>query len=484
MKRIVFADKCANRDHYILAIPKEMNRWRLSAFYDYLKTPQSLRAEHGYLPIPLDSLHFEQFRQLITYPELTMSPTPILIQDGRILRDKDEIEIGDEDIIIDIDREEADFVSIAGKVSVTKRNIIAFGSCRAQICSSIDKVIDLDAYPVITRKGDRLQSFSEIAEFFDEELDEREKLKLLLRLAGILYSAPFESITRIIDNRQSRPGYAVWRNIANGFGGVCAEKTAALRFVCDILGVRSLPVIGSVGGLPDNYEEQLLDYACSGGELDVPAWVQHHILEVELSDKTYLIDTTNGNIPFLFLMKTDSDNLMRGSMRSRMVYNTEKIKLRRSTGITGDILLTLGEYHIPDLHLQYILEQGLGIQISAECFLGVYLDWGGERSALQQNYYSSMARKVGFPYPRFLHQGNLKSLSDEGLRKVIEEVLFALHKCYANSSYTGDFTFILQPINNNSWRQPRISSQVIECLGKESGLLTKLIGSDIVLNRK
>ncbi|SVC37767.1 uncharacterized protein METZ01_LOCUS290621, partial [marine metagenome] len=37
-----------------------MNRWRVSALYDYLEKPQSLRGEYGYIPIPLDSLHFEQ----------------------------------------------------------------------------------------------------------------------------------------------------------------------------------------------------------------------------------------------------------------------------------------------------------------------------------------------------------------------------------------------------------------------------------------
>jgi len=475
MKRIVFADRCANRDQYILAVPTKMNRWRVSALYDFLEKPQSLTGEYGYIPVPLDSLHFEQFRQLVVAPERTMSPPPILIQNGEILGGEDEIAIGNEDIIVDIDREQADFAGIAGKVSVAKRNIMAFDSCRTQICDSIDKVLDLDGYPVTTRKGERLQSFSDIVESFDQELDEREKLRLLWRLARILHAAPFESITRIIDNRQSRPGYAVWRNIANGFGGVCAEKTAALGFVCDVLGMRHSPVIGSTVGLPENYEEELLRYACSGGELDVPAWVQHHSLEVELADEVYLIDITNGNIPFLFLSKRDRESVVNGGMRSRMVYNTERMKLRCSSRITGDILLTLSEFHIPELHLQYIFEQGLGILISAECFLGVYFDWGGERSALQQNHYSTMARKVGFPYPRFLHQGNLESLPDEGLRKVLQEVLIALRERYSDSSYTGDFTFVLQPMTNNFWREPRISRPVIECL-QESGRLTRLMG--------
>jgi hypothetical protein len=63
------------------------------------------------------------------------------------------------------------------------------------------------------------------------------------------------------------------------------------------------------------------------------------------------------------------------------------------------------------------------------------------------------------------------------LCKVLQEVLVALRERYCDSSYTGDFTFVLQPINNNFWREPRISSPVIECLGIEGGLLTRLMGS-------
>ena len=51
---------------------------------------------------------------------------------------------------------------------------------------------------------------------------------------------------------------------------------------------------------------------------------------------------------------------------------------------------------------------------------------GVECSMNQQNYYSSMAKKVGFPYPRFLHIKNLESLPDEGLTKTLEKILYAL----------------------------------------------------------
>ena len=89
----------------------------------------------------------------------------------------------------------------------------------------------------------------------------------------------------------------------------------------------------------------------------------------------------------------------------------------------------------------------------------------------QQNYYSSMAKKVGFPYPRFLHIKNLESLPDEGLRKTLEKILYALRDIYKNSEYTGDFTFVVQPITNNFWKSHRISESVINKLGKVAEII-------------
>ena len=49
---------------------------------------------------------------------------------------------------------------------------------------------------------------------------------------------------------------------------ICAEKTAALAFICDILDIEYF-VLGSVSGLPDDYENQLREYAESEENLKV-----------------------------------------------------------------------------------------------------------------------------------------------------------------------------------------------------------------------
>ena len=471
MKQIIFADQCANRDVFVLALPDSMDHWRVDSFYDFLNHPQYKAGDEGYIPEPFDPLHFEQFRQLFIIPEATMNAPPILIQDGSPLSKEDQINLREKDTVIEVSREEDDFKNIVGEVSVFNQNITALESCRWEICESIDQVLDLVSYPVRDKKNKRLKSFSEIIENSKENISDNEMFRIIWRLARVLYLSPFENITRLLDNRQSRPGYGVWKNVASGFGGICAEKTAALAFICDILDIEYFHVLGSVSGLPDDYENQLREYAESGGELESPTWAQHHLMEIKIGNENYLVDSTNGNFPFMFLDSNDSGKYFEAGIKTRMVYNTEKIKLRRTTKITGDILLTLAEFHIPELHFQYIFKQGLGIQISSNFYVGVYFDWGGDRSMNQQNYYSSMAKKVGFPYPRFLHIKNLESLPDEGLRKTLEKILYALRDRYKNSEYTGDFTFVVQPITNNFWKSHRISESVINKLGKVAEII-------------
>jgi hypothetical protein len=115
---------------------------------------------------------------------------------------------------------------------------------------------------------------------------------------------------------------------------------------------------------------------------------------------------------------------------------------------------------VPELHLQYVFKQGLGLQISPQAYIGVYFDWGGEASALKQNYYSSRARKLRFPYPRFIHADNLASVPDPHLRTLLDRTRKALRHHYPDKTFTGDFTFVIQPLAPHFWTLPRVSESV------------------------
>lgn len=133
------------------------------------------------------------------------------------------------------------------------------------------------------------------------------------------------------------------------------------------------------------------------------------------------------------------------------------------------MLSVLSQFHVPDLHLQYVFEQGLGLHVGNGVFIGAYFDWGGERTALMENYYSRAARAVGFPMPRFLHESNLQSLPIPRLEEMLRQTLGALRNLNQASHYTGDFTFVIQPLNNTFWSRPRLSACVQKLFRAELG---------------
>ena len=59
----------------------------------------------------------------------------------------------------------------------------------------------------------------------------------------------------------------------------------------------------------------------------------------------------------------------------------------------------------------------------------------------------------------------------KGFWKTLEKILYALRDRYKNSEYTGDFTFVVQPITNNFWKSHRISESVINKLGKVAEII-------------
>ena len=483
MKTLHFVDRCANHDIYTLAIPDRMQHWRFDGLLDYLASTQSESVEDGYLPVPIDPLHFEQFRQLITHPTSTMNAPPVLQHQGTELKQDTRIDLTQPVTVIDIDRLDAHFADFVKETTVAQRNQTAYASCGKRIDHAFNHLLALDRNPLVTEDGTSISSFAELREGFHSRCTPADRLEALWRFVQIVYLAPFENISRILQNRQSRPGYAVWQNISDGHGGICAEKTAAIGFVCDILEIPYSPVLGAVGGLPEDYEKQLLDYAGSGGSTEAPPWAQHHILDIALDGHSYLVDVTNGNIPLVFATGTDRENLLEGGVRARMVYRTEKLKFRPCSTLTGDILHTLSEFHIPELHVQYIFSQGLGLHISNDLFIGVFYDWGGESSALQENHYTSTARKAGFPCPRFIHGENLACLEDLELRPLFTALLAALREQVSETDYSGDFTFVLQPISGSFWKLPRISSSIARNLRSGSDLLTMNPGADMIPTR-
>jgi len=469
VKSLTLTNRCGNRDSCSLLVPDDIGGWRVDAFLEFLAAGPEPAEEAGFLPEAPDNLRLELFRQLIVFPELTFNAPVALRQEGRLLGENDEIELSQEFNHVSIEPAEQAAAPDCDKISVARCNELAFAANRREVISSIDGMFDHAAYPIVMTDGRSFESFEQVVDDFENALDTTNKIRFLYRIAHLVHAAPFENFSKIIGGRQFRAGYEMWGNMAQDFGGVCGEKTAALKFVCDVLGIDNRPVFGSDSLIPPDFEASLRKYLQSPGEHDMPVHLQHHMLEVTIDGKPYLIDATNGNIPLSFLDQEDADRRVRYGQRARMVYVVDRLKLSRQSVWAGDAMLTYSQYHVPELHMQYVFQQGLGLHISRDLFIGVYFDWDGESSALRQNYYSARARRCRFPYPRFIHSENLHSVPDAALEDLLKRALESLQYQYGNVHYTGDFTFVIQPLAPNYWTRPRVSPSVRRLLWKQPG---------------
>jgi len=467
VKSLTLTNRCGNGDSCSLLVPDDMDSWRVDALLEFLAAGAEPAEEAGFLPQAPENLRLELFRQLIVFPELTFNTPVALRQEGRLLGKNDEIEVSQEFNHLSIERAEEAAAPDCDKISVARCNELAFAANRREVISSIDGMFQHAIYPIVMTDGHAFESFEQLVDDFENALDTTNKIRFLYRIAELVHAAPFENFSKVIGGRQFRTGYEMWGNMTQDFGGVCSEKTAALKFVCDVLGIENRPVLGSDSLIPPDFEASLREYLRSPDECDMPVDIHHHVLEVVIDGKPYLIDATNGNIPLSFLDKEDADRRVRYGQRARMVYVVDRLKLSRQSTWTGDAMLTYSQYHVPELHMQYVFQQGLGLHISRDLFIGVYFDWGGESSALRQNYYSARARRRRFPYPRFIHSENLHSVPDAALEDLLRRALAALRYQYTNAHYTGDFTFVLQPLKPNYWVRPRVSSSVRRLLWEQ-----------------
>jgi hypothetical protein len=460
MKRLIFRDRCANRAAYIYSVPDSMVRWRLTSFMEFLGMSREAAQDAGFVPEPDDELRHAVFRRLVLMPASTLNRPVQFHQNDLPLEMDSDILLPATENIVDLERLVTSECPAPGAVDVSGLNRSFFESCRPTIIELLDTQIDFLSHPLKKKDGTRVHTVAELITGCTELLDHADQVRLLHRIATVVYAAPFENFSRILDGVELRSGGEMWAAMARGYGGVCVEKTAAIRFVCDILGVTTSPVLGSGARIPADIERRVSDYVESEGDIELPIWIQHHLLEVSLPEGSYLLDATNGNMPLLMEDGPDTERRLQAGMRARMVYTLDRVNLRRVSQRTGDLLLTLGEYQVPDLQLQYIFTQGLGLHISSRAFLGVYFDWGGERSALQQNHYARLAKRRGLPFPRFVHAENLGSVPDKNLQHLLAHVLTALRDRYDDPCYTGDFTFVIQPLITSFWTMPRVSASV------------------------
>ena len=490
MKLLVLIDRAGNDAEYRITVPDAMQEWQTSAFRTYLEMPAAVATGvEGFLPEPVEPVRHESLRLHMTSPAATLNDPIALVQDGKVLTNETTISLADDWNTVELLRDDSDIhgTSDSDILPLADRHREVYRTCTDQVIGAFDDLFEFDRYTIVDRAGQQLASLRDIASggglgeecaaiharvvppnLLAKLLNPENQFRFMLRTALTIHEAPFENLSKLVDGIPFRSGAEMWANMARGFGGVCGEKTGALQFICHILGVPCRPVLGSTSAFPDDIEERIAECAAQRCFDDAPLWAQHCLLEVQLGETPCLIDSTNGNVPFLFLAGADMAAYLRTGYRARMVSRVERLNLKRVAPATGDLLFTWSEFHVRDMLHDYVFDQGLGLHISQQAYIAVYFDWGGERSALMEHHFARLARRRRFPYPRFIHAGNMGCVPDAALRQLLEAALGALHARCADPAYTGDFTFVIQPLTPHFWKQPRISQEVKEHLWQDS----------------
>lgn len=433
--------------------------WQVQSLRDYLALAPSVARERGFMAEPPGRLRHETLRRLVAHPSSAFHRPVQFVQDGVLLDDFGIIDLRDAETELLLERDETASPGNPRSVSLAECNRRAFKGAAAEVVRCVDALFDFETHRIEDRGGRRMGSLSELYEGFAGLLDEANQLRFLFRVAEVVHSHPFENISKMVEGVPFCSGWEMWGRMQQGGGGICAEKTGALKFICDVLGVPTFYAAGSQYTIPDDYELQLKRYIASEGDAPQPVWIQHLLLGFKIGGREYLADVSNGNLPLLFLAGADMHRYLAAGYRARMVYHVEHMNLRRVSNWAGDALLTLCEFHVPDLHFQYIFDQALGLHISPKAYVGAFFDYGGIRTARYQGHYTALADALRLPCPRFIREGNLQSVPDEALRETLFRVLVALREHYANPHYTGDFTFVVQPLGGRSV-PPRISRAV------------------------
>ena len=463
MKSLVFQNVRGDKSSYSLILPEGMSFWNVSDFHDYLKAGTEHAITQGYLIEPTDPFRHEQLRSLVLNPQYSYN-CPIQFQQNKeTIATDGRFDCSEDANFVFLDRQPSSDPDHTA-INVANRNADTLASNSNAITALIDELFDFRMFPIVTVDGQSVQSFGQLLDDFAQTLDPINQIRFFFRIAQIIHLAPFENFSKILMDIPFRSGLEMWHNITIGFGGICAEKTAALKYICDIVGIPHTHVLGARTPIPDDFEAILVEYLQARGEIPLKHEISHHFLELQIADERILVDTTNGNVPMLFLTETDSEPYFNTRFTARMVYQQDHLHITRVPQWVGDTMLTLSEYHIPELHYQYVFDQELGLHISDTAYIGVYHDWGAKQSARIQHHYAALAQRIHLPYPFFIQANSLDSVPDRNLAQLLRQTLETLRVHYLQTPYTGDFTFILQPLKGHFWQKPRVSSSIQQIL--------------------
>ena len=461
MRQLIIQDNHANKTSWAIEIPDNMTFWNFDSFFEFITAGAEKATETGFLASTQTPGRLEVLRQILINPDLCYETKVAFFQGNSELKPGTIIDLSNKINHIFLARSSKQ--ANIDLISTQKRNLSIFNANRNYIDKIFSKLLNFPENSFIANSK-KYNSFLEIQKDFKSNFSESDQIRFLYRILLIISNAPFESFSKILTGRQMLTCLEIWENISIGLGGICAEKSSALEFLLDILGIDSFSIFASDEAIKNDYDKRLKNYAISNGKDNFDLHIYHRMIGFKLNNNKYMTDVTGGNLTLRFLDSTDYKTFIKSKFTGRIVYNTESLFQRKVSRATADLYSTISEFHAPNLLWDYIITQGLGVHISANEYLGVYLDWGGLRSRTQENYFSKLAQKNGLIYPHFFHLENIESAPDEDLKNIIKLSHSGLKHLYIDKNYTGDFTFVYQPLNPNFWRKPIISESILKIL--------------------
>ena len=189
-----------------------------------------------------------------------------------------------------------------------------------------------------------------------------------------IWEADFENYSRFSGRKLVfKSGDETVLNIIGGRGGICSEKVQALKFLTDHYGLESEYVLSgpaTPGPVPEERLRQLLDTLDFRFSKRFMRYWQHLALLYRFDGMEFLVDATNGNVPFLFVSGPEAEGVLgyesKRPVRVRMAVKEEDFYYHRiSQDIVEDMIFAM-EGWIPYVDLVQVFENELGLCITKD----------------------------------------------------------------------------------------------------------------------
>ncbi len=201
-----------------------------------------------------------------------------------------------------------------------------------------------------------------------------QKLRFLESLARRVWNSRFENYSRFTGRKLVyKSGDETIDNLLDGGGGICSEKVQALKFLTDHYGLESEYLIAgpdAEGPVPvDKLRELLRTFDPSFAKRYMRYW-QHTALLYRVDGVEVLVDSTNGNVPFLFLQGSDADRVLRCEDKRpipvRMIEAEEDFYYHRVPQDIPENLFFALEGWMSFSDLMQVFDNELGLFLSAD----------------------------------------------------------------------------------------------------------------------